>query len=58
MTSGIKLDDPNYPSSEDPSSDLKGIAEKLHDGLTEKLHTVYGMKREGDRWVPKSAREL
>jgi UDP-N-acetylglucosamine pyrophosphorylase len=58
MTSGIKLDDPNYPSSEDPSSDLKGIAEKLHGGLTEKLQTVYGMKREGGRWVPKSAQEL
>jgi UDP-N-acetylglucosamine pyrophosphorylase len=58
MTSGIKLDDPNYPSSEDPSSDLKGIAAKLHGGLTEKLQTVYGMKRAGGRWVPKSAHEL
>lgn len=58
MTSGIKLDDPAYPTDEDPTADLRGTAQKLHAGLERKLSTVYGMKRVGDRWVPKSADEL
>jgi UDP-N-acetylglucosamine pyrophosphorylase len=58
MTSGIKLDDPAYPTDEDPTADLRGTAQKLHAGLERKLSTVYGMTRVGDRWVPKSADEL
>jgi hypothetical protein len=58
MTSGVKLDDPAYPTDENPASDLRGTAQRLHAGLERKLTTVYGMRREGDRWVPKSVSEL
>lgn len=58
MTSGVKLDDPAYPTDDDPTADLQSTAKKLHAGLERKLRTVYGMKREGDRWVPKPADEL
>ena len=58
MTSGVKLDDPAYPTDEDPVADLHGTARELHAGLERKLSTVYGMKREGKRWVPKPVDEL
>jgi len=58
MTSGVKLDDPAYPTDEDPVADLRGTARELHAGLERKLSTVYGMKREGKRWVPKPVDEL
>ncbi|MGM0675441.1 MAG: UTP--glucose-1-phosphate uridylyltransferase [Spirochaetota bacterium] len=58
MTSGVGLDDPNYPTDSDPATDPKGIAQKLSAGLERKLRTVYGMKREGDRWVPQPVEEL
>ena len=58
MTSGVGLDDPQYPTNDDPAGDPKGMAETLHAGLERKLRTVYGMKREGDRWVPQSVAEL
>ncbi len=52
MTSGIRLDDPAYPTSDDPASDLKSTAQRLHEGLVSKLENEYGMRREGDRWEP------
>jgi UDP-N-acetylglucosamine pyrophosphorylase len=58
MTSGVRLDSPDYPTDDDPAADLRGTARKLHAGLERKLSTVYGMKRQGERWVPKSATEL
>jgi hypothetical protein len=58
MTSGVKLDDPAYPTDEDPAADLRGTAKKLHAGLERKLTTVYGMRREGEQWVPKTVDEL
>lgn len=54
MTSGIKLDDPDYPSDDDPSKDLRGTAERLHAGLEQKLSDEYGLQLKGGRWVPKS----
>lgn len=53
MTSGIKLDDPSYPSSENESEDLKGIAVKLSRGLEKKLMTVYGLELVNGKWIPK-----
>ncbi len=58
MTSGISLDHPDYPRSADPSKDLLGTAQKLNAGLHWNLEHSYGMKRSGDRWVPKSIDEL
>ena len=61
MTSGIRLDDPAYPTSDDPADDLKSTAERLHAGLVKKLRTEYGMRRtEGDdgRWEPIPAADI
>lgn len=58
MTSGIALDDPAYPTSDDPASDLRSTAEKLHEGLVSKLENEYGMRRENGRWEPVPAAEL
>lgn len=58
MASGVALDNPLYPTSTDPKHDLKGIAVKLHQGLIERLTTVYGMKRINGRWIPKTPAEL
>jgi UTP--glucose-1-phosphate uridylyltransferase len=58
MTSGIGLDNPSFPSNPDPEKDLKGIADKLHKGLVNKLKNTYGMKKNGNRWVPMTAAEV
>lgn len=58
MTSGIKLDDPNYPASDDPAADLRGTAEKLHGGLQAKLQTEYGLELVNGRWEPKRLTDL
>ena len=58
MTSGLKLDDPSYPSSEDPAEDLQSTARKLHDGLTRKLRNQYGMDLKDRRWRPVSPAEI
>ncbi|MFP4115294.1 MAG: UTP--glucose-1-phosphate uridylyltransferase [Spirochaetota bacterium] len=58
MTSGIKIHDPSYPTSDDPAHDLKSTAEKLHDGLIRKLEGDYGMRRENGRWEPIPAAEV
>ncbi|MFN2311229.1 MAG: UTP--glucose-1-phosphate uridylyltransferase [Spirochaetia bacterium] len=58
MTSGISLDHPDYPRSSDPAKDLLGTARQLNAGLHWNLEHSYGMKRSGDRWVPKSVDEL
>jgi hypothetical protein len=52
MTSGLRLDDPNYPTAEDPSADLKRTASMLNNGLQRALVEEYGMKLDGERWVP------
>ena len=58
MTSGIALDDPAYPTSDDPTNDLRSTAEKLHEGLVSKLENEYGMRRENGRWEPVPAAEI
>ena len=51
MTSGIRLDDPAYATSDDPADDLRGTAGRLHAGLEKKLVHEYGMRLNGDEWV-------
>ncbi len=58
MTSGLKLDHPDYPTDERPEKDLQGTARRLHDGLKRKLVGEYGMSLENGRWVPKSVEQL
>ena len=58
MASGVALSTPAYPTSQDPKNDLKLIASNLNQGLNTKLQTVYGMKKIGGRWEPKSIKEL
>jgi UTP--glucose-1-phosphate uridylyltransferase len=59
MASGVGLSHPEYPTDPaHPKNDLKGIALKLNQGLERKLATVYGMKKTGDRWEPRSVAEL
>ena len=58
MTSGIKLDDPRYPTADDPARDLHGTASKLHDGLRRLLGERYGMRLDNGRWRPLSVAEL
>ncbi|HEX2955116.1 MAG TPA: UTP--glucose-1-phosphate uridylyltransferase [Bacillota bacterium] len=58
MTSGVGLDNPEFPTDPDPEKDLKSVALKLHEGLVRKLNTVYGMKLIKGHWVPRSLEEL
>ncbi len=58
MTSGLGLDDPNYPSSDDPAADLRGAAVKLHESLVYKLQHEYGMELRENRWIPTPAAVL
>ncbi|MFP4384291.1 MAG: UTP--glucose-1-phosphate uridylyltransferase [Spirochaetia bacterium] len=58
MTSGIELENPAFPSSENPAEDLKGLAGKLHRGLQKKLRTIYGLKLENGKWIPKTTEEI
>jgi UTP--glucose-1-phosphate uridylyltransferase len=58
MASGAGLTDPQYPTDPDPKNDLKAIAEKLNHGLENRLQTVYGMQKNGNRWVVKTAAAL
>ncbi len=55
MTSGIGIDDPAYPTSDDPALDLRGTATMLHAGLEQKLRTEYGLTLRNDRWVAPEA---
>jgi UDP-N-acetylglucosamine pyrophosphorylase len=55
MTSGLLLDEPDFPSHEDPAKDFKGTAENLHKGLKGNLDSSYAMKLEGERWTPLQA---
>ncbi len=52
MTSGISLESENYPSQ------LRPLAEKLHDGLKRALAGPYGLTLKNGRWMPKSLEEL
>jgi hypothetical protein len=58
MTSGWKLDDPRYPTSETPENDLAETAGKLHAGLVRKLEDEYGMEKVNGRWTPKTVAQL
>jgi UDP-N-acetylglucosamine pyrophosphorylase len=58
MTSGVKLDDPDYPSSADPAGDLRTAAQHLHRGLKRKLELDYGMELRDGRWAPVAASRL
>jgi len=58
MASGIGLDHPDYPTSDDPKTDLKAIALQLNRGLENRLESVYGMKKSGKRWIPLTPEEL
>ncbi len=42
MTSGLELDNPDYPTDSDPTRDLLGTAKQLHKGLRSALERDYG----------------
>jgi hypothetical protein len=52
MTSGVHLDDPRYPTSDDPVHDLRSTARHLNRGLSALLAGPYGMKETGGAWAP------
>ena len=58
MASGVGLERADYPTDPNPASDLKKVALELHQGLSRKLATTYGAKKEGRRWVPQTVGEL
>jgi UTP--glucose-1-phosphate uridylyltransferase len=58
MASGTGLTDPQYPTDPEPQKNLKAIALKLNHGLENRLQTVYGMQKAGNRWVAKTATVL
>lgn len=53
MTSGLHLDDDNFPVSKKPEDDLKRITQKMYSGLKEKLALEYGMALKENRWIPR-----
>lgn len=53
LTSGIKLDDPDFPDTDDILR-LKTTSRSLYAGLTNKLQNVYGFSKTKTRWIPKS----
>src|SRR6056297_1183027 len=52
MTSGIGLEDPEYPP------ELLPLAGKLHNGLIRVLKGPYGLKLDQNRWIPKAPEEI
>ena len=50
LTSGIGLDDPQFPAG----PELKETARVLHEGQEKLLESVYGLELRGNRWVPKN----
>jgi UTP--glucose-1-phosphate uridylyltransferase len=58
MASGVGLNHPEYPTDPDPKNDLKTIAQKLNRGLEYNLATIYGLKKSGARWQPRTPAEL
>ncbi len=50
LTSGIGLDDPNFPAG----PELKETARLLNDGLNDLLGSTYCMERNKNRWVPQT----
>ncbi len=52
MTSGLKHDDPAYPTADTPEKDLRRTASLLHSGLERALREEYGLEMRGDRWQP------
>ncbi|MBN1797599.1 MAG: UTP--glucose-1-phosphate uridylyltransferase [Spirochaetales bacterium] len=58
MTSGLKLDHKDFPTADNPAEDFKLIARRLHEGLKNKLTTVYGLTLYNNKWMPKSVAEI
>ena len=58
MTSGRRLEHPDYPTADEPSADLRSTAEKLHTGLGRKLASTYAMRQQDGRWVPLRPQEI
>ena len=58
MTSGLGLDDPAYPTSDDPVHDLKATAQQLNDGLVSLLQHQYAMDDRDGAWFPRPAGEI
>ncbi|TVQ39731.1 MAG: hypothetical protein EA384_05475 [Spirochaetaceae bacterium] len=58
MTSGRRLDLPDYPTGSEPSTDLRGTARRLHAGLERALTSTYGLRRHNGRWFPLAPSEI
>ena len=58
MTSGLLLDNEDYPSHEDPAKDFKGTAGNLYEGLRNNLKNIYGMEEKAGVWKPTAVKEL
>ena len=58
LTSGLMLDDKDFPEHEDPARDFKRTAENLFEGLKRNLDINYAMKNENGRWQPETLDEL
>ncbi|RKX79221.1 MAG: hypothetical protein DRP87_03825 [Spirochaetes bacterium] len=58
LTSGIGLDNPDFPTTPHPEKDMRAVAKRLHQGLTKKLQTAYGMKLKRGRWIPEKVERL
>jgi len=58
MTSGLKIDNKDFPEALNPAADLKLIARRLYEGLKDKLTTVYGMELYNNKWVPKTVADI
>ncbi len=58
ITSGLRIDRPEFPTDPDPAEDFKATAENLYRGLRENLEQVYGMNSDGTKWRPDSIEKL
>ena len=52
LTSGIGLEDPQFPRDPDPAKDLHRMGEELHRGLKGKLTGEFGLTLTKGRWEP------
>jgi len=58
MTSGLLIDEPGFPSHEDPARDFKGTAKNLYGGLKDNLYGIYGMRLADHRWSAVPAADI
>lgn len=58
MTSGRKLESPDYPTDEDPAADLRSTAKKLHGGLSRALREDFAMDKRDGRWQPRAPEDI